>query len=279
MPINLETINSFYNRNLTPTEAKEFIDGEIRKEGITQPKNLEEKAVSLIGRPLYEAFIKGYTIKQWNKDPKKLPESIIARLPIRYNYREDYFNNSRWQGIPLNGYTKVFERMMDNPNILVKLNTDYFAVKDSICVRKKTIYTGPVDQYFNYEYGRLDWRTVNLERILAEVEDYQGTSVMNIADIDNPCTRIHEPRHLHPERNYTDKKTIYFKETSDSIPDKPYYPINTERNQKLLQQYLRMALDEKHVIFGGRLGNYAYYDMDITIDKAIECFLTEIKGK
>jgi UDP-galactopyranose mutase len=199
MPINLETINSFYNLNMKPCEAKEFIKNEITKEGITVPKNLEEKAISVIGRPLYEAFIKGYTIKQWDKDPKELPTSIITRLPVRYDYNEDYFVDARWQGIPLKGYTAVFKNLLDSPNIDIKLNCNFFENKNNYDVREKVIYTGPIDQFYDFKYGKLEWRSISLKKEIVDVNDYQGTSVMNYADIETKFTRIHEPKHLHSE--------------------------------------------------------------------------------
>ena len=208
MPINLETINSFFDLNLKPFEVEEFLAKEIAKEGITKPKNLEEKAISLIGRPLYEAFIKGYTMKQWDKDPVDLPASIINRLPVRFNYNEDYFLDARWQGIPLEGYTKIFERLLCSENIDVELNCDYFQNANAFKPNRKIIFTGPIDRYFDYQFGRLEWRSVNFEKSVIEVEDFQGTSVMNYADAQVPYTRIHEPRHLHPERRYSKNKSL-----------------------------------------------------------------------
>lgn len=272
MPINLETINTFYDKNLKPLEAKEFIAEEIAKEGIIQPQNLEEKAISLIGRPLYEAFIKGYTVKQWGKDPVDLPADIITRLPVRYNYREDYFTNSRWQGIPLDGYTKVFERILESKNIHIELNCDYFENIGRFDVRNKTIFSGPIDKYFDYKYGALEWRTVDLEREVVGLEDFQGTSVMNYAGVDVAYTRIHEPKHLHPERSFQKEKTVIFYESSRQDSSDPYYPLNTASDRELCRQYRALAAKEKNVIFGGRLGDYAYYDMDKTIDAALSCY-------
>jgi UDP-galactopyranose mutase len=272
MPINLETINSFYNLNLKPYEANIFLKKEIEKEGIKSPKNLEEKAISLIGRSLYEAFIKGYTIKQWQKDPKELPPDIIARLPVRYNYREDYFLDARWQGIPLEGYTKLFERLLESPNIHVELNCDYFQHRNDFRINNLTIYTGPIDRYFDYAFGRLEWRTVMFEKKIVDVEDYQGTSVMNYSDLDVKYTRIHEFKHLHPERKYSNLKSVIFYETTGYDPENPFYPINTERNKKLLQKYKELAHHERGVIIGGRLGDYAYYDMDKAILAALNCY-------
>jgi len=275
MPINLETINSFYNLNLNPAQAEKFISEEIRKENINLPANLEEKAISLIGKPLYETFIKSYTIKQWGKDPRELPSSIITRLPLRFDYREDYFNDTRWQGIPVDGYTKMFERMLDAPNIKVLLNCDYFMAREEFRVNKKVIYTGPIDQYFSYCHGKLEWRSIELKRALIEVKDYQGTSVMNYVDNKIPYTRIHEPRHLHPERQYNKEKTVIFYEYPGDNPEEPYYSVNTDKNNLLAQKY-HALLEQKDIIIGGHLGDYAYYNMDKTIMSALECYENKI---
>lgn len=277
MPINLETINSFYNISLRPYEVEAFLEKEKSKEQYPSPKNLEEKAISLIGRPLYEAFIKGYTTKQWEKDPKDLPASIINRLPVRNNYNETYFNNAKWQGIPLDGFTKIFERMLDHPNIEVRLSTDYFDIKSSITPKAKTIYTGPIDKFYNYDLGRLEWRTVYLRKEIVPYSDYQGTSVMNYADTDVEHTRVHEPLHLHPERDYQNSKSVVFYETSGHNPDDPYYPIKNNRNQELYRSYKELADKEENIIFGGRLGTYSYYDMDQVIAQALAIFDTKVK--
>jgi UDP-galactopyranose mutase len=269
MPINLSTINSFYDENLKPHQVNHFLASEIAKEKIGTPRNLEEKAISLIGRPLYEAFIKGYTIKQWDKDPTELAADIITRLPVRYNYNNRYFND-KYEGIPIEGYGKVFERMLDHPNIEVKLNTDYFQSKKEMS-NIPTVYSGPIDRFFDYKYGILDWRTIDFERSAHEVSDYQGCTVMNYADIEVPYTRIHEFKHYHPERKSTDS-TVIFKEFSriagDS--DSPYYPVNTPRNMKLLNKYIDDASKLENFILGGRLGEYRYLDMDNTIDRALK---------
>lgn len=279
MPINLETINSFYNLNLTPTEAKKFLEEKIAEGKIKKPSNLEEKAISLIGKTLYEAFIKYYTIKQWGKDPKKLPPNIFTRLPVRYNYNEDYFTNARWQGIPIDGYTKMFERMLASPKIHVELNCDYFSYRKELIPRKKIIYTGPIDRYFDYIFGKLEWRTVDFRKKVVDVEDYQGTAVMNYADPDVTYTRIHEPKHLHPERNYIKQQTIIFFENAKIVKsDEPYYPINSCRNLKLQKKYKELSWKESLVI-GGRLGDYAYYDMDKTIEAGFDCWEKEIIQK
>ncbi len=278
MPINLETINSFYGVNLKPFEVDDFLAEEKAKEQYPKPKNLEEKAISLIGRPLYEAFIKGYTQKQWQKDPSELPASIINRLPVRNNYDESYFNNGRYQGIPLDGYTAIFERMLDHELITVKTSTDYFSIKDKITVNEKTIYSGPIDLYFNYTHGHLDWRSVRFERVVSPHKDFQGTSVMNFADESPAYTRIHEPRHLHPERNYTESQSLLFYEYSETNPEEPYYPVNNQENKVKLERYQELAKKEEKVLFGGRLGTYSYYDMDQVIGQALSLFETQIKS-
>lgn len=277
MPINLETINSFYNQNFKPQEAKEFIAREVKKENIEHPQNLEEKAISLIGRPLYEAFIQGYTIKQWEKDPKELSASIINRLPIRFDYCEDYFQNCRWQGIPIGGYTQIFEKLLSSPNIEKIMNCDYMEHKNEFEVKEKVIFTGRLDQFFNFKYGVLDWRSVDLKREVIDYEDFQGTSVMNYAESSIPYTRIHEPKHLHPERDYRVSKTVIFYETSRmSEIDDAYYPINNDRNRNLSAKYIEEAKKHGKMIFGGRLGEYAYYDMDKTILSALKCYKEKI---
>lgn len=275
MPVNLETINTFYNVSLKPFEVQNFLRKEIEKEHITVPRNFEEKAVSMMGRPLYEAFIRGYTLKQWQKDPKDMPESILKRLPFRANYNESYYY-SRWQGIPLHGYGKIFEKMLDSPKIEVKLNMDFFKIRDIIPENTKIIYSGPIDQFFNYKFGKLEYRTLRFEREVHPYEDFQGTSVMNYADVEVPFTRIHEPRHLHPEReDYPKDKTVIIKEFS-MLDDgsNPYYPINDDRNQNLILKYRGEVGDMKNTIISGRLGDYKYYDMHDTIDHALKMFDT-----
>jgi UDP-galactopyranose mutase len=273
MPVNLETINTFYGLNLKPYEVESFLQEEIKKEKITVPRNFEEKAISFMGRPLYEAFIKGYTLKQWQKDPREMPESVLKRLPFRKNYNESYYN-SRWQGIPLHGYGKIFEKLLDSPKIEVKLNTDYFSLKDHIPSGTKIIYSGPIDQFFNYKFGRLEYRTLKFEKEIYPFEDYQGTSVMNYADVDVPYTRIHEPRHLHPERtDYPVDRTMIIKEYSlMDDGNNPFYPINDEKNQKLVYRYREECRPLKNTIISGRLGEYKYYDMHDTINHALDMF-------
>ncbi|MCK9424278.1 MAG: UDP-galactopyranose mutase [Bacteroidales bacterium] len=274
MPINLETINAFYNINLKPFEVDAFLSKEIQKENITHPANFEEKAISLIGRPLYEAFIKGYTKKQWQKDPKELPVSILSRLPFRKNYDESYYF-SRWQGIPINDYTEVFKKMLDHPKIEVHLNTDFFEIRDRIGKDTLIIYSGPIDQFFDYKFGKLEWRTLDFLEKIIPVEDYQGTSVMNYGEESVPYTRIHEPRHLHPEKDYPKDKTLIIEEYPR--PDdgtNPFYPVNDAKNQSLILKYREEVNRMDNVMISGRLGNYKYYDMTDTIDIALKTYDT-----
>lgn len=273
MPVNLSTINEFYGKTMTPCEVADFMALEIAKAGCVDPANLEEKAVSLIGFPLYDAFIRGYTKKQWGIDPKELPADIITRLPVRFNYKSDYFNDP-WQGIPLDGYQKLFARILDHPRIEVALGVDYFHIRDKIPNSCTIIYTGPIDRFFDYRFGRLGWRTLTFEKDVLSVNDFQGTSVMNFPDEHVPFTRIHEFRHYHEERPYPLDRTVIYREFSRSCRemDNPYYPINTDRNRSILSMYQTASESESRVIFGGRLGMYRYFDMDKTIAAALEIF-------
>jgi UDP-galactopyranose mutase len=269
MPINLETINSFFNVNLKPFEVESFLKQKIEAAAIGEPKNFEEAALKSIGKELYEAFIKGYTQKQWEKDPKELPASIIKRLPVRKNYNESYFFDT-WQGIPINGYTDIFTKMLNHKNITIQLNTDFFDVRNEIPENTKVVYTGPIDKYFDYCFGRLEWRSLRFEQEVENVDDYQGTSVMNYAEAEVPFTRIHEPKHLHVEREvFTFPKTLLIKEYSLENNDDPYYPISDEANKAILAKYQDKAAGFKDLIIGGRLGDYKYYDMHHTIEKAL----------
>jgi len=274
-PINLETINQFYNINLKPFEVDAFMSS-VRDASIKEPANFEEQAIALLGRDLYEAFFRHYTIKQWQMDPRDLPASIFNRLPFRKNYVENYFFD-QWQGIPEKGYTSIFETLLSNKKIRVMLDTDYFALRDQLNPNACLVYSGPIDRFFDYKYGRLNWRTLRFDMETVQTEDYQGNAVINYPGGDIPYTRIHEPRHLHPERNYTKEKTIIFREYS--LPDRgedPYYPIASQENQQLLLQYKKEGQQRKNVFISGRLGDYKYYDMDQTIDRALEIFETGI---
>lgn len=280
MPINLETINSFYNVNLKPFEVDGFLEKERKKEYFNEPENFEEQAINFVGRPLYEAFLKEYTIKQWGKQPTEISASVIKRLPFRKNYNETYFFDV-WQGIPTNGYTAIFDKLLASDNIELKLNVDYFDIKDNIPEDVTVIYTGEIDRLFDYKYGDLEYRTLTFEKEILNVEDYQGTSVMNYAELDVPYTRIHEPKHLHVERDeFTKKKTLIIKEYSKAdYRNEPYYPLGGEKNQKIYNQYLSELKLLKNMIIGGRLADYKYYDMHHTIERALQVFKEQIKNK
>lgn len=276
MPINLATMCAFFERAFTPQEARQLVAHHATELAGAAPRNFEEKAISLIGRPLYEAFIKGYTAKQWQTDPRDLPADIITRLPVRYNFDNRYFADKH-EGLPTEGYYRIFQKMVENPLIEVHTNTDYFQVRDRL-PRVPVIYTGPVDAYFNYRLGQLSWRTLDFEREVAPTNDYQGTSVMNYADADVPFTRIHEFRHLHPERRNDSGKSVIFREYSRFAgrDDEPYYPVNTPADRVIYDQYKMLADREANVLFGGRLGTYRYLDMHQAIGAALKSFETEV---
>lgn len=283
MPINLGTINQFFRSAYGPAEAKALIQEQAGELAGTDPQNLNDKGIQLIGRPLYEAFIKHYTGKQWQTDPKDLPASIISRLPVRYTYDNRYFND-KYEGLPVDGYTAWLERMAAHPNIEVHLDTDFFA-EDHAYSRSKVlgqvpvIYTGPVDRYFDYAEGDLSWRTIDLEEEVLPIEDFQGCSVMNYPDEDVPYTRIHEFRHFHPERDYTKDATVIMREFSRFAEkgDEPYYPVNTSGDREMLLKYRDLAQGEDSVLFGGRLGTYKYLDMHMAIGAALSMFDNKIR--
>ena len=273
LPINLGTINQYYRKAMSPEEAKALIREEVSKEKMANPQNLEEKAISLIGRPLYEAFFKDYTKKQWEKDPRELSPDIIMRLPVRYNYNHRYFSDS-YEGIPVEGYGKMLQKILSHPKITLKLNTSWKGICFDIPQDTLIVYTGAIDEFFDYKLGRLEWRTLDFETERYDFPDYQGTSVMNYADEEIPFTRIHEFKHYHPERPDT-KKTIIYREYSRFARsgDEPYYPVFTETNRKLYEKYLEFAQKKAPgVLFGGRLGLYKYLDMDDTIAEALKLF-------
>ena len=278
-PMGLGLINQFFGRYYSPEEAKQLIAEQASEFDSDKAENLEEKAISLIGRPLYEAFVKGYTAKQWQTDPKNLPAGNITRLPVRYTFNNRYFNDT-YEGLPVNGYTAWLENMAASDKIDVHLDTDWFAVRDDIRAQSPdapVVYTGPLDRYFDYCEGRLGWRTVDFDKEVHDVEDFQGTAVMNYNDQDVDYTRILEFRHFHPERNYQREKTVIFKEYSRFAGDdvEPYYPINTPEDREKLAAYRKHAAKEvtdNDVLFGGRLGTYQYLDMHMAIGAALSMF-------
>ncbi len=275
MPINLGTINSFFGTNCRPHEVAGFLDQQ-RGNGKV-PANLEEQAIHLIGRPLYEAFIQGYTRKQWGCDPALLPASIITRLPVRNSYHDAYFNDP-YQGVPLEGYTPVFERMLEGVD--VELNVDFFDQREAFEAKaKKVVYTGPIDRYFDYCYGRLNWRSVRFEVERLEMDDYQGVSVMNYADEDVAHTRIHEPKHLHLERSWNKQSTVIMREYSQIDPKAPYYPVNFDEDRAMYAKYAALQGEQGNVIFGGRLARYKYYDMHQVIAGALATARRELRNE
>ena len=271
MPINLETINDYYKKNFNPKEAEAFIKKKSKKFKKRIYKNFEEKAKSQIGEDLYNAFIKEYTEKQWGKNPKNLPSNIFNRLPLRFNYNEDYFKNCIWQGIPIDGYTRVFENLIHNKRISFQPLTEY-NINNPIKPKYLTIYTGPIDKLLNYKYGKLAWRSLKFENKIVRQKDFQGTSVINYPELKFKFTRIHEPKHLHLERNYSTKSSLIIKEYPIIDDDEPYYPINDNSNREIHRLYKRDINKLKNFIIGGRLADYAYYDMDMTISAALVKF-------
>jgi UDP-galactopyranose mutase len=280
-PPNLGSMSQFFGRTLSPAAAQDLIAkqaGEVDGESAT---NFEDKAISLVGRPLYEAFFKGYTAKQWQTDPKNLPGATVTRLPIRYTFNNRYFKDT-YEGLPVDGYTAWLNRMADHPDIEIRLNTDFFDVRDDIPASTPVIYTGPLDRYFDYSEGWLGWRTLDFEQeVLQDCGDFQGTPVMNYADESVPLTRIHEFRHFHPERAYPKDKTVIVREFSRSAEknDEPYYPINTPEDREMLGRYRALAKKEaaeRNVLFGGRLGTYQYLDMHMAIGSALSMYDNKI---
>ena len=269
LPFNMNTFSKLWGDVFTPEDAKRKIEEEKMNYHIDEPKNLEEQAINLVGKTIYEKLIKGYTAKQWGKRCDLLPAFIIKRLPVRFTFDNNYFND-RYQGIPIGGYTKLIEKMLDG--IEVKLNTSFNDIKDNIKY-KKLIYTGPIDEFFNFKFGKLEYRTVRFETEVLDVENYQGNAVVNYTEYEVPYTRIIE----HKFFEYTgSKKTIISKEYSKTWEDgdEPYYPLNDEKNNSLYLKYKELASKEKDIYFGGRLGLYKYYDMDDVIKEALEFIKT-----
>ena len=264
LPFNMNTFSRMWNIR-TPEQAKEIIASQIADLGITEPHNLEEQALSLVGRDVYEKLIKGYTEKQWGRDCKELPAFIIKRLPLRFVYD----NNDRYQGIPIGGYTAIIEKMLEG--IEVRTGTDYFDfIRDNKNIARKTIFTGMIDEYYGYCYGPLQYRSVRFETEVLDCENYQGNAVVNYTDREVPYTRIIEHKHFEFGKQ---PKTVISREYSSEWKQgmEPYYPVNNEENNALYEKYRELADKESNVIFGGRLGQYKYYDMDKVIAAALEC--------
>ncbi|MDN5931438.1 MAG: UDP-galactopyranose mutase [Pseudonocardia sp.] len=278
-PMNLALINQFFGRSHSPSEARALIAEQAGEIDTKDAKNLEEKGISLVGRPLYEAFVKGYTAKQWQTDPTELDASIISRLPVRYTFDNRYFNDT-FEGLPVDGYTAWLTRMADHPNIEVRTDVDYFDVRPEIQAAipgTPTIYTGPLDAYFGNSEGALSWRTLDFEQEVVDTPDFQGAPVINYNDEEVPFTRILEFRHFHPERDYAGDKTVIVREFSRFAEpgDEPYYPVNTAEDRAKLLRYRELARKETanaNVLFGGRLGTYKYLDMHMAIGSALSMF-------
>ncbi|QFQ01593.1 UDP-galactopyranose mutase [Corynebacterium urogenitale] len=280
-PMGLGLINQFFGKYYSPDEARELIREQAGEIAVEDAQNLEEKGIALIGRPLYEAFVRDYTAKQWQTDPKNLPAANISRLPVRYTFNNRYFNDT-YEGLPVDGYTAWLENMAKHENIEVRLDTDWFEVRDELRAESPeapVVYTGPLDRYFNYSEGRLGWRTLDFETEVLDTGDFQGTPVMNYNDAEYPYTRIHEFRHFHPEREdvYPKDKTVIMKEYSRFAEDndEPYYPINTPDDREMLLKYRELAdaeTEQQKVFFGGRLGTYQYLDMHMAIGAALSMY-------
>lgn len=265
LPINLMTINSFFGKDFSPKEAKEFIE-KISEKSIKNPQTFEEQALKFVGKELYEAFFKGYTIKQWGLSPSDLPASILKRLPVRFDYNDNYYA-SKYQGIPKNGYSSIIEKLLSHKNIEVKLNT--FLKREQSSEFDHIFYSGPIDKWFNNIEGNLGYRTLEFKKEIHE-GDYQGNAVINYGDVDIPWTRISEHKHFSPWED--NAKTIIFKEYSRLCTNKdtPYYPIRLLKDTEQLKKYVALAKEESNITFIGRLGTYRYLDMHVTIKEALE---------
>lgn len=273
LPFNMNTFSKMWNIR-TPQEAKEKIARQVAETGITEPKNLEEQGLSLVGKDVFEKLVKGYTEKQWGRDCKDLPAFIIKRLPVRFTYDNNYFNDD-YQGIPVEGYTKMIECMLDG--VEVKLEEDFLKNREAYMeLADKIVYTGMIDEYYNYCYGELEYRSLKFEtEVIKGEENYQGNAVVNYTEYEVPFTRIIEHKHF----TYgTQPDTVITREYPKtwSKGDEPYYPMNDEKNLKLYEKYADLAAKEGNVIFGGRLGMYKYYDMDDTIEAALNCVQAEL---
>lgn len=265
LPINLHTINQFFGTTMRPDEARAFIAG---KSGIaiTEPRTFEEQALKSVGHELYEAFFKGYTMKQWGCEPAELPASVLKRLPLRFNYNDDYFSH-RFQGIPEHGYTELVHAMLDHPNIEVRLNT--VVGRNDVAGYGHVFNSGPIDAWFGHTLGHLGYRTLDFRRFTHEGDDYQGCAVMNYGDADVAWTRITEHRHFSPWE--THQASVLYEERSRACGpgDVPYYPIRLVNEKRLLRQYVELAMAEHGITFVGRLGTYRYLDMDVAVGEAL----------
>lgn len=277
LPINLATMSQFFGETLTPNEARKIISDEIATHKVSISSSFEATAIRTIGPSLYNAFIRNYTQKQWHIDPNLLPAEIFTRLPFRYNFNSYYFDD-KYEGLPVDGYQKFIEGFVENRNIKIEIDVDEAAFKQYLNSAKLIVYTGPIDQFFDYKFGLLGWRTLDFQIERIDLDDFQGTSVVNYADLDEPFTRIHEFQHLHPEREKKHASTIIMREFSrvSHKRDEPYYPINSESDRKALASYRKLGSSLNEVIFGGRLGTYKYLDMHMAIASALSTFENRI---
>lgn len=275
MPFNMNTFNKLWGV-VTPKEAKEKIEEERKEYGVTtEPKNLEEQAIRLVGKTIYEKLVKGYTEKQWGKRATELPSFIIKRLPVRFIYDNNYFRDT-YQGIPIGGYTQIIEKMLEG--IEVRLNCDFFKNREELeKIAEKIIFTGAIDEYYNYQFGELEYRSLRFETEILEEENYQGNAVVNYTEYEVPYTRIIE--HKHFEYGIPNEKTVITREYPDKWVQgkEPYYSMNDEKNNTLYEKYKKLAQKDEKVIFGGRLGQYKYFDMDKVIEEALDCVKEELK--
>ena len=275
LPINLHTISQINRADLTPDQAINWVISEQKILKEKHENSFEAEAISKIGVTLYKRFFEGYTQKQWQTKAADLPSEIFSRLPVRFNYNSNYFTD-KYQGLPLNGYEEFFKSMIKNDNITIARGVDYLKIKSKIPKNKKVVYTGPIDAFFDYKFGALSWRTIDLKIEKIEIKDFQGCSVKNFADVEIPYTRIHEFKHLHPEREdiYNSAHTLVAYEFSRfaTPEDEPFYPINTKENALILEKYRTLAKLESNVYFGGRLGTYKYLDMHMAIASALTMF-------
>ena len=278
LPFNMNTFSKMWGVR-TPAEAKEIIQRQIKEAGITEPKNLEEQAISLVGKDIYEKLVKGYTEKQWGRRATELPSFIIRRLPVRYVYDNNYFND-KYQGIPVGGYTKIIERMLEGTE--VRLMTDFFANREILAKEAENIvFTGMIDAYYDYCFGELEYRSLRFETEVLDMENYQGNAVVNYTEYEVPYTRIIEHKHFEygcqdgygGDGSGVSDKTVITREypVAWSRGDEPYYPMNDEKNNALYARYRELADQEEHVIFGGRLGMYRYFDMHQVVREALKC--------
>ncbi len=280
MPFNMNTFHAMWGGVRTPEEARAKIKEQIREAGIETPKNLEEQAICLVGKDIYEKLVKGYTEKQWGKRATELPAFIIQRLPVRFVYDNNYFNDA-FQGIPIGGYTQIIEKMLDSSRIEVRLNTDFLKERNALCpLADRIVYTGMIDAYYDYCFGELEYRSLRFETEVLNLENYQGNAVINYTEYEVPYTRMIEHKHFEfqCQREKKNPKTVITKEYPHvwKHGDEPYYPLNDEKNNARYQQYRSRAEQEKNVIFGGRLGLYRYFDMHQVVAEALSCAETEL---